>query len=37
MIYNQIHTILDLDNVIQGAQLTGVREELVERPDYVWS
>ena len=35
MLYNQIHTIRDLDNVIQGAQLTGVREELVERPDYV--
>ena len=35
MIYNQIHTIRNLDNIIQGAQLTGVRKEFDERPDYV--
>lgn len=35
MIYNQIHTIRNLDNIIEGAQLTGVREEFKERPDYV--
>ena len=35
MIYYQIHNVRNLDNIIQGAQLTGVREELVERPDYV--
>lgn len=35
MIYNQIHTIRNLDNVIQGAQLTGVQKDFQERPDYV--
>ena len=35
MIYNEIHTLRDLDNIIQGAQLTGVRKEFDERPDYV--
>lgn len=35
MIYNQIHTIRNLDNIIEGAQLTGVREEFKERPDYI--
>ena len=35
MIYNEIHTLRDLDNVIQGAQLTGVTKEFDERPDYV--
>ena len=35
MIYKQIHAIRDLDNVIQGAQLTGVTKEFDEKPDYV--
>ena len=35
MIYNQIHILRNLDNIIQGAQLTGVREEFKERPDSV--
>ena len=35
MIYNQIHTLRDLDNIIQGAQLTGVTEDFKERPDSV--
>ena len=35
MIYNEVHTIRDLDNIIQGAQLTGVQKEFDERPDYV--
>ena len=35
MIYKQIHTIRDLNNIIQSAQLTGVQEELAEKPDYV--
>ena len=35
MIYKQIHAIRDLDNIIQGAQLTGVTKEFDEKPDYV--
>ena len=35
MIYKQIHTIRDLDNIIQSAQLTGVQKEFDEKPDYV--
>ncbi len=35
MIYNEIHTIRDQNQMIQWAQLTGVTKEFDERPDYV--
>ena len=35
MIYNEIHTLRDQNQMIQGAQLTGVTKEFDERPDYV--
>ena len=35
MIYNEIHTIRDQNQMIRGAQLTGVTKEFDERPDYV--
>ena len=35
MIFNEIHTIRDQNQMIQWAQLTGVTKEFDERPDYV--
>ena len=35
MIYNEIHTLRDSNQMIKGAQLTGVTKEFDERPDYV--
>ena len=35
MIYNEIHTLRDQNQMIRGAQLTGVTKEFDERPDYV--
>ena len=34
MIFNEIHTIRDQNQMIQWAQLTGVTKEFDERPDY---
>ena len=33
MIYNEIHTLRDSNQMLQGAQLTGVTKEFDERPD----
>ena len=35
MIYNEIHTLRDSNQMLQGAQLTGVTKEFDERPDSV--
>ena len=35
MIYNEIHTLRDQNQMIRGAQLTGVTKEFDERPDSV--
>ena len=35
MIYNEVHTLRDKNQMIRGAQLTGVTKEFDERPDYV--
>ena len=34
MIYNEIHTIRDQNQMIQWVQLTGVTKEFYERPAY---
>ena len=34
MIYNEIHTIRDKNQMVQWAQLTGVTKEFDKRPDY---
>ena len=35
MLFNEIHTIRDQNQMVQWAQLTGVTKEFDERPDYV--
>lgn len=35
MLFNEIHTIRNLSNIVEGAQLTGVTKDFDERPDYV--
>lgn len=35
MIYNEIHTLRDQNQMLQGAQLTGVTKEFDEKPDSV--
>ena len=35
MLYHEVHTVRSLDGTLEGAQLTGVQEDLQERPDFI--